>query len=110
MRWHHVLSSWLSSLQCSSRLIHSQSTTTLPSIGSLLVSGRLLKVYAPDSPALAFLYRTDHPLSKKCSGWGAVHSHDVENFEVSTHVPQGAHAYHFAVPAVIEEVALLPCN
>jgi len=78
--------------------------------GSLLVSGRLLKVYAPDSPALAFLYRTDHPLSKKCSGWGAVHSHDVENFEVSTHVPQGAHAYHFAVPAVIEEVALLPCN
>ena len=75
-----------------------------------VVGGRILNVYAPDNPALAFLYRTDHPLSTKCSGLGAVHSHDVENFDASTHVPQGADAYHFAIPAVIEEVALLPCD
>jgi hypothetical protein len=66
-----------------------------------------MNVYSRHNPALAFLYRTDHPLSKEPSGLCPVASPHVENLDASPHVPNGSDAYHFALPAVLDEAGLL---
>jgi hypothetical protein len=72
-----------------------------------VVCGRLVNVYSRHNPALAFLYRTDHPLSKDPAGLGPIDSPHVENLDASPHVPTGSDAYHFALPAVLDEAGLL---
>ena len=73
-----------------------------------VVAGRLVNAYVPDDAQLGLLYRIDHPTSVGCCGLAPVRSKCVENYDASDHVAESSQSYHFAVPAVLEGVGLLP--
>ena len=73
-----------------------------------VVAGRLVNAYVPDDAQLGRLYRLDHLASQGCCGLAPVESAAVESYDASAHVAHGAHSYHFALPAVVSAVGLVP--
>eukprot|EP00966_Prymnesium_polylepis_P020778 478291-Prymnesium_polylepis.1 len=69
--------------------------------------GRLINAYAPDDAQLSLLYRSNHLASMGCCGAEAVRCTRVENVDTTSLVPPSSESYHFAIPAILDEVGLL---